>query len=942
MTCDSPRSARNVDPVVPLWSPAVTHSGSDAVLLGRRRECQVLDDLVADVRTGISAAVVLRGEAGIGKSELLQYLGDRATGCRVVRAAGVQSEMELSYASLHQLCSPLLSGLENLPEPQQGALATAFGLRAGNAPDPFLVGLATLSLLANAADEEPLVCLVDDAQWLDQGSALTLGFVGRRLLAESVALAFAVREPSSGIALTGLRELPVDGLPERAAEQLLDSVFPGRLEHHVRGRILAEARGNPLALLELPRGLTATEMAGGFVGPDKRPLSSQIERGFLRRVQSLPDDVRRVLVIAAADPLGDVLLLRRAAELLGIDADAALSHVDATELITLGTQVRFRHPLVRSAAYRAAALSDRRAAHGALAEATDAASDPDRKAWHRAQAVSGPDEDVAAELERSAARAQTRGGIVAKAAFLERATELTPDPVRRGQRALQAAQGKSHAGAFEAAIDLLAIAETGPSDALVRAGTERLRAEIAFALGRGAEVPGLLLAAATRLEPLDVAAARATHLEAISAAIFAGHLSSEPGWTEVGQAARRAPHAVDPQAPDRLLDALALRLTDGYAASAPMIERVLGELTGEDGSVADSLRWLLLAGIIAADLWDLERWHSVATRHVTITREAGALSALPLALDSCAVTHVFAGELSAASAVIEEVRTVSTAIGTHPPPFGALAQCAVLGREEEGRALIEATINGAGATGQGLGVTVAHYHHAVLCNGLSQFAEAEVAAQEAARHPEQFGAPQWALAELVEAATRTGARHRATAALELLAESTRASGTDWALGVEARSRALLSEGATAENLHREAIEHLGRTPVRVNLARAHLSYGEWLRREGRRTQARDQLEVALEMFTGFGAEGFAERTRSELRASGRTVVTRTSAAQPVLTAQEEQIARLAGQGMTNPEIGTRLFLSPHTVEWHLRKVFSKLDISSRRDIVKVLPATTTA
>lgn len=915
----------------------MTSDGSRADLLGRRDECRTLDDLVAGARGGRSAALVLRGEPGIGKTELLKYLLDRSIGCRTVRAAGIQSEMELSYAGLHQLCAPLLTSLDRLPEPQRHALATAFGLRAGPTPDRFLVGLATLNLLADAGGDQPLVCLIDDAQWLDHASALTLGFVARRLLAESVVLVFAVRASTPGETLVGLPELPVAGLTERDSRALLDSVLHGPLDQRVRDRILAEARGNPLALLELPRGLTATETAGGLVGPDARPVSSQIEQGFLRRVEALPDGTRRLLFIAAADPVGDGMLVRRAAERLGIDIDAALSHVDASDLITFGTRVRFRHPLVRSAIYRATSVPDRREAHRALAESIDADIDPDRRAWHRAQATPGPDEEVAVELESSAERAQARGGMAAVAAFLERAAALTHDPARRSQRALDAAQAKLQAGAFGPAAALLAMAEAGPPDQRRLALTDRLQAGIAFAQGRGNEAPPLLLAAARRLEQVDVALARETYLEAVSAVIFGGHLAGSLGYREVGAAARGAPPAKPPGLSDRLLDALAVRLTDGYAASAPMIEQVLRTFSNEDVPDQQSLRWRLLAGIVAADLWDHERWHMVAARHVTIARATGALSELPLALDSSAVVHVFAGDLAAAAALIEEVRTVSAAIGSNQPPFGTLALAAIRGREQEARTLIDATLSEAVSHGQGLVATVAHFHHAVLCNGLAQYEEAVTAAKAAAQHQQEFGAPRWGLAELVEAAVRSGASELASDALERLSETTQAIGTDWALGVEARSRALLAQGDDAEQLYCESIERLGRTSVRVALARTHLLYGEWLRRGSRREDARAQLGTAHEMLIEIGAEGFAERASRELRATGAAVPKRKMATNTALTAQEAQIARLAGDGLTNPEIGARLFISPHTVEWHLRKVFAKLGITSRREIPTMLP-----
>jgi DNA-binding CsgD family transcriptional regulator len=908
--------------------------GSRAGLLGRENECKALDDLVAGARAGRSGVLVLRGEPGIGKTELLGHLLARATGCRTIRAAGVQSEMELSYAGLHQLCAPLLTGLDQLPEPQRDALGTAFGLRAGAAPDRFLVGLATLSLIADAGGDQPLVCLVDDAQWLDKASALTLEFMARRLLAESVVLVFAVREPSAGHVLGSLPELSVTGLTERDSRTLLDSVVTGPLDERVRDRIVAESRGNPLALLELPRGVTAAELAGGFELPDARPLSSQIEQGFLRRVQALPAETRRLLCIAAAEPLGDVTLLRRAAGRLGIDADTAVSHEGVGDLIALGTRVRFRHPLVRSAAYRAADPSERREVHKALAEVTDARLDPDRRAWHLADAASGPDETVAVELERSAGRAHARGGIAAAAAFLQRATALTQDPARRAQRAVDAAGAKLHAGAFESAATLLATAAAGPLDELGRARIEVLRAGMAFAQNRGGEAPRLLLAAARRFGRLDeVALARETYLDAIAAAIFAGRLARGPGLLEVGEAARDAPPAQRPQLSDMVLDALTVRLTEGYPASVPMMERALEALCDEGLPAEEQLRRLWLASVIASDLWDDEHWHVAATRHVTITREAGALSALPDALDSRAFVHLIAGELAAAESLIEETAAVCAATGNSSPgrvgPLGLAVWC---GREAEARTLIEANLSEAVPRGQGATVTVTRWYEAVLCNGLGQYAQALAAAREAAAEPREFASPRWGLVELIEAAVRSGSPEPATDALERLSETTRASGTDWALGVEARSRALLSEGDTAERLYREAIERLDRTRVHMELARAHLLYGEWLRRENRRVDARAQLDVAHQMFSRFGAEAFAERARVELQATGAKVRNRMAAVTTALTPQEAQIARLAGKGLTNPEIGAQLFISRHTVEWHLRKVFSKLNISSRREI----------
>lgn len=914
----------------------MTGSGGHLPLLGRRGECRPLDQLLTDVRAGGSGTVVLRGEAGIGKTELLKYLRERAEGCRTVQAVGVQSEMEISYAALQQFCAPLLEGLAQLPAPQQDALATAFGLQSGSTPDRFLVALATLSLLAHSAGERPLVCLIDDAQWLDQASAAALAFVARRLVAESVVLVFAVRDTGAPDPLAGLPELRIAGLTERDSRTLLESAVTGPLDDRVRDRIVAEARGNPLALLELPRTLTAAELSGGLGGSGRRPLTSQIERGFRRRIDELPSETQRLLVLAASEPVGDVTLLRRAAARLGIDADEAAARGSAPDLFTLDTRVRFRHPLVRSAAYQQATVAERQAAHRALAESIDESDDPDRRAWHRAQAVDTPDDRVALELERSAGRAQARGGAAAVAAFLERSAELTEAPAARAERTLRAAQAQLQAGDFDAATALLARAEAGPADEVRSSRIDALRAGVAVSQGRGNEAIDLLLGAAHRVEKVDAALARGSYLEAVVAVIFAGHLAGDLGYVEVGGAARSAPPAPDPQLPDDLLDALAVRLTDGFAASIADIERVLTRFCDEQVPVHQALRWLLLAGVVAADLWDLDRWHEVAARHVRIAREAGALSELPLALDSCAVTHVFAGELEAAQAAIDEGKAVSAAIGSSHPPFGALTLAAVRGGEMEARALITSAIRDTTMYGQGIGLTHAHIHHAVLCNGLGQYDEALPAARRAASSQQEFGSPRWALAELVEAAVRCGDRDEAADALERLAANTQVSATDWALGMEARSRALVNRGDAAEVLYREAIERLERTRVRTEAARAHLLYGEWLRRENRRADARRQLGIAHEMLSEIGAQAFAERARRELEATGATVPPRTVDRGTTLTPQEAQIARMAGDGLTNAEIGARLFLSPHTVDWHLRKVFTKLGISSRRDLAGAL------
>jgi DNA-binding CsgD family transcriptional regulator len=905
------------------------------MLRGRGSERDVLDRQLQRIQGGESSVLVVRGEAGVGKTVLLEYVAERASGCRIVRVAVVESEMELAFAGLHQLCAPMLDGLDALPGPQRDALRVAFGLQDGAAPNRFLVALGVLSLLAEAAEVEPLVCLVDDAQWLDRASAQTLAFVARRLLAERIAMMFALREADDLDGVTGLPELVVGGLGHEDARLLLESAMPGRLDAHVRDRIVAETRGNPLALLELPRGLTSAELAGGFGLPDARPLVRRVEETFVQRVRALPRETQRLLLVAAAEPAGDVSLLWRAAGRLGIRGSAGRPAEEAA-LIELGIRVRFRHPVIRSAAYRAADFRDRQEVHRALAEATDPATDPDRRAWHRARAASEPDEAVADELERSADRAQARGGAAAAAAFLARAAELSPDPAGRGSRAVAAAQAKFDAGAPDAALGLLATAELAPLDELQRARLERLRAEIVFARTRGGDAPALLLDAAWRLEPLDAAMARETHLEAMAAAMFAGRLGHKPGVREAAEAARAAPAAPNPPRPiDLLLDGLTTRFTEGYAVGVPPLRKALGAFRDVQGLAVGDVRWLWLACRLAQDLWDDELWYVLATRGLRVARETGMLSVLPIAATYRASLHVHAGAFGAASSLIEEADAITHATGLASLKYASLMRAAWRGNEADGLELIEAGRLSVTARGEGMGLGIIEWATALLYNGLGRYAEAFAAAQRGSEH-DDVGLFAWALVELIEAGVRSDQTDAASAALDRLSGRTQANGTDWALGIEATSRALLSDRRDADPLYREAVKRLGRSRGLLHLARARLLYGEWLRRESRRVDAREQLRSAHEVFSAVGAEGFAERARRELMATGETAPKRVAETRDVLTPQEAQIARMASDRQTNPEIGAKLFISPRTVEYHLRKVFTKLDINSRKELRSAL------
>ncbi|MFG1813323.1 helix-turn-helix transcriptional regulator [Kribbella sp. NPDC049174] len=902
-------------------------------LRGRRAECARLDQVVGGVRSGEGQVLIVRGEAGIGKSALLEYLVGQAEGCRVARAAGVESEMELPFAGLHQLCAPMLSFTDNLPRPQRDALAVAFGLEFGGPPDRFLVGAATLTLLSAVSDSRPLLCVIDDAQWLDQASAQTLTFVGRRLFADRIGVVFAVREPVTGPEWRGFPELAVGGLANRDAVALLDAVVPGRLDEHVRDRIVSETRGNPLALLELPRGLTAGELAGGFERPESRPLTSQIEQNFARRVQALPPDTQRLLLTAAAEPVGDVPLLLRALAVLDIPVSAA-APAEAAGLIDIGAQVRFRHPLVRSAANRAADPADRRRVHQALADAIDPARDPDRRAWHRAYGAAGPDEGVAAELVGSADRAQRRGGIAATAAFLQRATELTPDPATRAIRALTAAQATLQAGDFETALRLLLIADEGPVDALHQARVDLVRAQVAFLSGHSVAAPPLLLEAARRLEPLDLDLARDTYLDTLSAGVFAGRLAGSTGLAEVARAAQTLPKPDLSRKRDLVLEGLVAMFTDGYpAAVAPAREAVRAFAAEKGPPDADDVRWLGHASLLAIDLWDDENWEVVTARNVHSARERGELTELPHVLNHRAMLNLFAGEISVAASLVAEIRTINETTGVGLFPYGEVCLAAWRGRPDEAATLITVSGEDAQTRGEGCGVTGAHFANALLHNGLAQYQEALESARAAISYPVELSMANWALPELVESAARSGREDLAADALDRLSEMAHACGTDWGLGVLARSTALLTTApSAAESAYQEAIERLGRTRMRMELARAHLVYGEWLRREGRRQDAREQLRTAYKTFTTSGADAFADRAGHELVATGEAVGQRTDRAHDTLTAQEAHIAELAGAGLTNAEIGAQMFLSQHTVEWHLRKVFTKLGITSRKQL----------
>ncbi|WP_280399425.1 LuxR family transcriptional regulator [Nocardia carnea] len=911
---------------------------------GRDRECEQLDDVLDAVRTGHSRALVIRGEPGIGKTRLLDYLVECAHGFRVARITGIQSEMELVYAGVHQLCAPMAGALEALPGQQRAAVAAALGQGGEPAPDGFLVALGVLGLLSEVAREQPLLCVVDDAQWLDRASMPALAFTARRLVAESVAVVFAVRSPPDALGAepvepVGIPELRLAGLREADARALLRATMPGPWDENVLSRVVAETRGNPLALLELPKTSGPVELAGGFGLPAARMVDARLRAAYLSRIGELPIETQQFLLAAAADPTGEPVLLWQAADRLGIHLGAAEPAV-ADGLLEIGERVGFAHPLVRSVVYWAAGPDARRAAHRALAAATDPHTDPDRRAWHAAHGATGPDETIAAELERSALRARVRGGLAAAAAFTARAVDLTPDAECRRDRALVAARANHEAGNPDTALKLLSLAEAGLRDDRLRAEAELVRARIAFTTDRGIAAPALLLDAARRLARHDAEAARETYLEVIDAALFAGPKAYRRGQYEAALAARATPAPPDPRPADLLLDALATRILDGHTAAVPALRSALDAFRRAGLAPNEALRWLWLTAVTAVGLWDDALLSELSIRNLDLVRATGRASALPIALTLRGIVHILDGELTAAESLAAEVHTVSEAVGAAAPVFPALLAAGWRGRETECLELNRRAEEGEQHRGEGIGPVVGGYARAVLYNGLSRFDEAAAAARVSNEEYVQLevGIPVWSLVEYIEATTRTGDTDRAFDALVRLAEITRSSGSDWARGIEARSHALLSTGPDAETRYRAALSHLGGTGLRGELARAHLLYGEWLSHEHRGPEAREHLHTAHELFTTMGMAAFAGRSARALATTGANIRELPAETGADLTTEETQVVKLVHEGLTDPEIAARLFISPPTVEWHLRNLCTKLGLRTRHQLETWRPA----
>ncbi len=906
-------------------------------LLGRVEERQRLGDLLPRAREGHAGVVVLRGEAGIGKSALLDDLAVKASDFCMCRAVGVESEMELAYAGLQQLCGPIIDRLADLPSPRQDALEKVFGLRTGWPPDRFLVGMAVLDLVGMVARGRPVMWVVDDAQWLDRSSVQTIGFVSRRLLAERVVIAIGALGTGEGDELAGLPEIRLAGLGTEEAGILFDSVVAGPTDRAVRDRIIAETRGNPLALLELPRAWTTAELVEGLDEFARVPVGGHLELAYFKRLGELPPDTQTFLALAAAEPTGDPALLWSAAQQLGLDWSAA-SPAERAGLIEFGPGVYFRHPLVRAAAYRSAPVQKRLEVHRALAEVTDPVRDADRRAWHRASSTVTHDEGIAVELEQSAGRATARGGLLAAASLLERAALLTPDGARRANRTLAAATAKRSAGALESALRLLSAVEAEPPSELRSALAEQLRGRIAFDQHHGTDAAESLLSAAQRLERHDPRLARDTHLEAMVAAVWASGPDGGELTRKSAEAARAAPPGDEsPRPADLLLDSLAIRLTEGYEAAAPAVARALAVVRHHDIG-ADDVDGLLrlvgnrVAGILAVEAWDYETARDLAERQVRVTRESGALVQLQFALNFLANNVVVTGDVRTAAALIEEERLLSVMTGVAPPACSDVLLAAFRGDAARAEPMIGTMIATATRDGQERMIAFSHYVSAILHNGLGRHAEALDCARRIVEC-DALGYQTLAAAELAEAASREGDTVVLADISAWVQARAAATPTEWALGIAARIQALDANDADADAFYRKSIKYLAKTPLRVELARSHLLYGEWLRRRGCRGDARDQLVIAHNALNEMGIGAFAERARRELSAAtGRRTRRYLDAPSTRLTSQEWQIAELVQRGLSNREIGGRLFLSPRTVEWHLRNIFGKVGVSSRRQL----------
>jgi len=899
------------------------------LLVGRDREQRVLDDMLRMARDGQGVALVIEGDPGIGKTALLDALADRATGFIVLRAVGTETEMAIDYAVLHQLIHPRMELVDRLPQVQRAALRVALGLESGPAPDEFMVGLGVLGILGEATAEHPMLCIIDDAHLVDHASLFACGFVARRLQAERAAVCFGCRRADELPEVAGIEVLRIGPLDPEASRQLLDEHVPGPLDPAVRERLLNELRGNPLALRELPYGLTVEQISGGFGLPTTATLTGAIEDSYRRRVRQLPEQTRRLLLLAACDATGDAPLFRAAARSLGLDpADTAPA--ERARLVEVDEHhVAFLHPIIRVVCYRDAPVSERQRAHRALAAAMDESRAPERRAWQLARAADGPDDQLADLLEQTAGRAERRGGVAAGAAFMERAAQLTVDPRKRALRMIAAARDKLEVGAVDASAAILADLDPAPLTEEERPRLRLLKAEVEGFRTNTCDVVRDLLGVGAGLAKHDAYLSRETYLEALEANTYAESFSDMSSAQVAAQCAH-APAVEHPRGIDLLLDGLVTRFLEGPSRAAPLLEAAVAAMA----PTAD-LRWVSLGIRAAIDAWDAEGAALLAEAAERTGRSTARLRSLPLALNYLAIIRgARDGRLRYAEEMIDEAERISAAMGLEPWYYGRLMLTASRGDADVFASVAARADELARQQKDGSLIAYCMTCEAVLRVGLADYRRAltvalPVAAEDGLGHSA-------VLPELIEAAVRVGDMAAARHGVAQLAPCLEGRRGAYAAGIWARSRALVAEDGEAAALYEQAIEALGQGPTRWHLARAELLYGEWLRRRGERAAAREQLRAAYERFAEAGGRGFAERAYGELAATGEHARRRTPEARDQLTPQELRIARLARDGTSNPDIAAQLFISRSTVEYHLHKVYVKLAIGSRAELAAAL------